>query len=288
MEKKPGANAAVIYVVYAAAVAFTGLVIAWAAFGWTPLRSRVPAGPHAGGGDERLVARFASRRPRSRPRRAPGRALLAGAAPAAAAVVRRSDRAGRRGPAVPPPRKDACAPTAAAASGSTSRATLRRELKVVDTPVGPGVQARLDRFYAGRNIVAIAFYHQVRPDFVDLQGNKVDPAEVDSTVVKGIHGREYTFRKGEPRWLQVSRVVPRRNDRLRSKSLRYTVEKVRHQGCQRRERRAAAVPPERDAVISRFRYCSTLHASRPATPSSASRSDRPSGSSIPERSRRAP
>ena len=44
VEKKPSANAAVIYVVYAAAVAFTGLVMAWAAFGWTPLQSRVPAG----------------------------------------------------------------------------------------------------------------------------------------------------------------------------------------------------------------------------------------------------
>lgn len=108
---------------------------------------------------------------------------------------------------------------------------IRSELKVVDTPVSPGVQARLDRFYPGRNVVAIAYYHRVRPNFVDLQGNTVDPAEVDSTVVKGIHGKEYTFAKGEPRWLQVSRVVARRNNRLRSKSLRYTVEKVRIKGA---------------------------------------------------------
>jgi hypothetical protein len=108
---------------------------------------------------------------------------------------------------------------------------LRRELKVLDTPVSAGVQARLDRFYPGRNIVAIAFYHRVSPNFVDLQGNKVDPAEVDSTVVKGIHGKEYTFRGGESRWLQVSRVVARRNNRLRPKSLRYTVEKVRIKGA---------------------------------------------------------
>jgi phospholipase C len=44
VEKKPGANAVVIYLVYAAALVFTGLVIAWAAFGWTPLSTRVPAG----------------------------------------------------------------------------------------------------------------------------------------------------------------------------------------------------------------------------------------------------
>jgi hypothetical protein len=108
---------------------------------------------------------------------------------------------------------------------------LRRELKVLDTPVSPGVEARLDRFYPDRNIVAIAFYHHVRPNFVDLQGNRVDPAEVDTAIVKGIHGREYTFRGAEPRWLQVSRVVARRNNRLRSKSLRYTVEKVRIKGA---------------------------------------------------------
>ena len=44
VEKKPGAKAAVIYVVYAAAVALTGMVMAWAAFGWTPFRSRVLTG----------------------------------------------------------------------------------------------------------------------------------------------------------------------------------------------------------------------------------------------------
>jgi phospholipase C len=44
VEKKPGAKAAVIYLVYASAVAFTALIIAWAAFGWTPFRSRVAAG----------------------------------------------------------------------------------------------------------------------------------------------------------------------------------------------------------------------------------------------------
>lgn len=39
--KKPGAKAYVIYLVYGAAVGVTALVMAWAAFGWTPFRSRV-------------------------------------------------------------------------------------------------------------------------------------------------------------------------------------------------------------------------------------------------------
>jgi hypothetical protein len=108
---------------------------------------------------------------------------------------------------------------------------IRRDLKVLNTPVSAGVQARLDRFYPGRNIVAVAFYHRVRPAFVDLQGASVPPESVEATTVKGIHGREYTFIGAQPRWLQVSRVVPRRNQRLRSKSLRYTVEKVQIKGA---------------------------------------------------------
>jgi hypothetical protein len=114
---------------------------------------------------------------------------------------------------------------------NTTSSDIRRELKVVNTRVSSGVEARLDRWYPGRNIVAIAFYHRVSPTFVDLQGNQVDPATVDAATVKGIHGKEYTFRQGQPRWLQVSRVVARRNQRLRSKSLRYTVENVRIKGA---------------------------------------------------------
>jgi hypothetical protein len=113
----------------------------------------------------------------------------------------------------------------------SARSDIRRELKVVNTRVSPGVEARLDRWYPGRNIVAVAFYHLVSPTFVDLQGNRVDPATVEVTTVRGIHGKQYTFVRGQPRWLQVSRVVPRRNQRLRSKSLRYTVEKVRIKGA---------------------------------------------------------
>jgi phospholipase C len=45
VEKKPGAKAAVIYLVYATAAGVTALVMAWAAFGWTPFRSRVLTAP---------------------------------------------------------------------------------------------------------------------------------------------------------------------------------------------------------------------------------------------------
>jgi phospholipase C len=42
--KRPGANSVVIYFMYFTAMIFTGLVIAGAAFGWSPLRSRIPSG----------------------------------------------------------------------------------------------------------------------------------------------------------------------------------------------------------------------------------------------------
>ena len=81
--------------------------------------------------------------------------------------------------------------------------------------VGPtaGVRAGIDRWYPGRNIVTVAFFHRVRLRYVDLQGNAVKSGEVESAVVRGAHGGEYTFKGDEPRWLQVSRVVPKLVDR---------------------------------------------------------------------------
>jgi hypothetical protein len=103
---------------------------------------------------------------------------------------------------------------------------LQRDLKVVETPVSRGVRARLDRWYPEQGIVAIAFYHRIRPGYVDLQGNRVDPRLADSVTVQGIHGGKYTFTKDEPRWIQVSRVIQKAGGRLRSKSLEYSVQKV--------------------------------------------------------------
>jgi hypothetical protein len=54
----------------------------------------------------------------------------------------------------------------------------------------------------------------------------VDPKQVEAATVAGVHGGQYTFKRGEARWLQVSRVVPKLGGHLRSKSLQYTVQKV--------------------------------------------------------------
>lgn len=107
-----------------------------------------------------------------------------------------------------------------------SSGQLERKLKVIPTRVSRGVRAGLDRWYPGRNIVTVAFFHRVRLRYLDRQGNAVKPGSVESAVVRGAHGGQYTFRGGQPRWLQVSRVVPKVGGRLESKPLRYSIQRV--------------------------------------------------------------
>ena len=109
---------------------------------------------------------------------------------------------------------------------NVSTANLERQVKVTPTPVSHGVRAQLDRWYPKRGVAAIAFFHRVRPRFINLQGNAVDANLVDAVVVKGSHGVTHRFKHGERAWLQVSRVVPRAAGRLRSESLRYSVQRV--------------------------------------------------------------
>jgi hypothetical protein len=109
---------------------------------------------------------------------------------------------------------------------------LESSLKVLQTPVSRGVRAGIDRWYPKRNIVTIAFFHHVSLRYIDLQGNAVKAAAVESALVRGAHGGEYTFRGAEPRWLQVSRVVPKLGGRLQSKSLQYSVQRVLVKGSE--------------------------------------------------------
>jgi hypothetical protein len=113
---------------------------------------------------------------------------------------------------------------------NVSTTNLQRQVKVTPTPVSRGVRAGLDRWYPKRGVAAIAFFHRVRPRFINLQGNAVDARLVDAVRVKGSHGEQHRFRHGEREWLQVSRVVPRRGGRLRSQSLRYSVQRVTVRG----------------------------------------------------------
>jgi hypothetical protein len=106
----------------------------------------------------------------------------------------------------------------------TTAASLQRQARVLDTPVSRGVRAGLDRWYARRGIAAVAFFHRVRPRYINLRGNPVDASLVDTVIVKASHGGRYKFRQGEPAWVQVSRVVPKAGGRLRSQSVRYSVQ----------------------------------------------------------------
>jgi hypothetical protein len=109
---------------------------------------------------------------------------------------------------------------------------LEGNLKVLPTPVSRGVRADIDRWYPKRNIVTVAFFHRIRLKYIDLQGNSVKTGGVQSAVVRGAHGGEYTFKGAEPRWLQVSRVVPKLGGRLQTKSLTYSVQRVLVKGSQ--------------------------------------------------------
>jgi hypothetical protein len=103
---------------------------------------------------------------------------------------------------------------------------LESSLNVLPTPVSRGVRADVDRWYPKRNILALAFFHRIQLRYIDLQGNPVKPGNVESAVVRGAHGGEITFKGGEARWVQVSRVVPKLGGRLQSKSLQYSVQRV--------------------------------------------------------------
>jgi hypothetical protein len=99
------------------------------------------------------------------------------------------------------------------------------DVRVLESPVSHGVRAGLDHWYPRQGTVAVAFFHRVRPRFIDLQGKEVNPRSVQEIVMKAVRGGEYTFKGDEARWVQVSRVV-QKVGRFRSKSLQYNIEKA--------------------------------------------------------------
>jgi hypothetical protein len=87
---------------------------------------------------------------------------------------------------------------------------LRRNLKVLKTKRGPDSYAAFARYYPAGDATlnaTLAFYYRVKPHFINLQGRSVDPAEVSSVSIKGIHGATYKFRGTEAQWVQGNRVV---------------------------------------------------------------------------------
>jgi hypothetical protein len=86
---------------------------------------------------------------------------------------------------------------------------LQRRLRVKQTRLGPRIRATFGRVYVrrGRVVVTLSFYYLVQLSYINLQGSPVDSSIVESTIVKGIQGKHYTFRGDVRRWVQGSRVV---------------------------------------------------------------------------------
>jgi hypothetical protein len=86
--------------------------------------------------------------------------------------------------------------------------TARGSLTALTTEVKPGVRARFDRWYSGRQIAAVNLEYRVGLRFVDLEGHRVDPRVVRSLTLAGSNGRRHVFSGSTPRWLQGNRVIP--------------------------------------------------------------------------------
>jgi hypothetical protein len=97
--------------------------------------------------------------------------------------------------------------------------------RMTDTRHRPYEVARLSRYYGGGRTAALTRIFKVKPRFVDLSGAPVDPALVQSVVLKSITGVQYRSSGHEPLVLPGTRVAPF-TGKLLSKNLQYSVEKV--------------------------------------------------------------
>jgi hypothetical protein len=111
---------------------------------------------------------------------------------------------------------------------------LREHIEIPETRFPDGSHARFARWFGWSNTiqddVTAAFFvdFPVAYTFIDLQGNPIDPATIDSLTFKSSTGVSHTFKQGEhtdQHMLQGSRVVPTQAGPL-NKNLYYTLESV--------------------------------------------------------------
>jgi hypothetical protein len=84
--------------------------------------------------------------------------------------------------------------------GVSSQAELERELRVIPTRIRRGVRARFGGWYRGRLGLAIDYF--VRPRFVDVAGNRIDPSRIESITLKNSYGLPERFDGARLGWLQ--------------------------------------------------------------------------------------
>jgi hypothetical protein len=70
--------------------------------------------------------------------------------------------------------------------GTRNRADVERRLRVLTSPLRPGVRARFSGWHRGRVTVAVDYY--VEPRYVDVAGNPVNPQRIHSAELKNAYG----------------------------------------------------------------------------------------------------
>jgi hypothetical protein len=121
--------------------------------------------------------------------------------------------------------------------------------RMTDTRHRPYEVARLSRYYRGGAIAALARIFKVKLRFVDRSGAPVDPALVQSVVLKSITGVRYTLSGDKPLVLPGTRVAPFSGELL-SKDLEYSLEKVIVDGTNVVNRAQQRFEPRRDRMIT--------------------------------------
>jgi hypothetical protein len=115
---------------------------------------------------------------------------------------------------------------------------LKERIGIPDTALADGSRASFSRWFDWSNTleddVIAAFFvdFPIAYTFVDLQGNPVDPATIDSLTFKSSTGVSNTFKQGEhsgQHMLRGSRVVPTQAGPI-NKILYYTLESVKVRG----------------------------------------------------------
>jgi hypothetical protein len=111
---------------------------------------------------------------------------------------------------------------------------LKERIEIPDTMLPDGSRASFARWFGWSNTleddVTAAFFVEfpIAYTFIDLQGNPIDPATVDSLTFKSSTGVSHTFKQGEhtdQHMLRGSRVVPTQAGPI-NKNLYYTLESV--------------------------------------------------------------
>ena len=107
--------------------------------------------------------------------------------------------------------------------GAGSKTEVQRKLAVLNTVIRPGVRARFGGWHRGRVVLVIDYL--VRPRFVDIRDNPVDPSRIESVVLKNGYGLPERFDSASLGWLPGKGLLAS-GDTLSRKPVLHTVMRV--------------------------------------------------------------